>query len=156
MSCNSISGFQELHILLPNGCCASDPKPKDFKCSCTIFGNLKTSSGAQRTLIGHSGLTQLETFIIYFFPRSSEMTNPESKMQHPQFSPSVLMISCITVDFDEDDAGMAVKQGEGVVALVERELPHFRQGTNPCRVSKGFFIPQQEHRKNGILSPVCS
>lgn len=41
--------------------------------------------------------------------------------------------------------GMAAERGEGVLALLERELLHSGQGTNPCRVPKGFFIPQQEH-----------
>lgn len=41
--------------------------------------------------------------------------------------------------------GTAAEGGEGVLALLERELLHSGQGTNPCRVPKGFFIPQQEH-----------
>lgn len=42
---------------------------KGFTCgafSPSAFGDLRMSSGSQRTLIGHSGLTQLGTFIIYF------------------------------------------------------------------------------------------
>lgn len=63
-------------------------------------------------------------------------------MQHPQFS-HPLMVSCLTVAFEEDGPG----HGSRVLALLERELLHSGQGTNPCRVPKGFFVPQQEHRQ---------
>lgn len=64
-------------------------------------------------------------------------------MQHPQFS-HPLMISCVMAGFEEDDPGMAVKQGKGVLGL-ERELLPSRQSTNPCHVSKRLFLPQQEY-----------
>lgn len=54
------------------------------------------------------------------------------------------MISCVTVDVEEDDPGMAVKQGEEFLDFLERELLHSSQDTNPCLVSKRFFLPQQE------------
>lgn len=68
-----------------------------------------------------------------FFPRSSEITKPESEMQHPQFS-HPLMVSCLTVAFEEDGPGHGSRTRRGSSGFVGKGIATLwtRHKSLPC------------------------